>query len=300
MSEGIDNLPPLPPDAHAESRGQDEESDHFKRRVEQPVIRRNPLDSRQEEIDPISKCRRKLEGIKTRAAQKIFELQAVTERQDLVLAAQLHAEIQLLGTEQDALQDELGKLVAQAQEELKQNAEEPGTDEKTKINRENPFATLPKDRILAIRDIVREIPELNGLYSSYRDAEKQTGKTPLRNNLLAQLETTLKRGDKKDIERAELMLYERDDVQIDKESVSELKIVINSIPNLKKLHDQIYSELAEQKKKKRLARFFGGHVAITNVELVTSLVEYLRKQTDPKSKALLRILSYYSQKQKPQ
>ena len=212
MSEGINNLPPLPPDAHAESRGQDEESDHFKRRVEQPVVKLNLHNSPKEE---------------------------------------------------------------------------------------NVFATLSAERIVTIRDIVTKIPQLNTLYCSYRSAEEKMGRTPLRSNLLAQVEATLRKGGKEDIERAELMLYDSDDIVINSQSVSGLKPIINSIPDLKALQVQIHHELIASKKKTGLAQLFGGQIAITNIELVTSLVEHLRGQTDRNSKAFLRILSYYSQKQKP-
>ncbi len=299
MKEGINESNLLPPDAHVEFQGQGEDSDDFPRRVEQPFLELNMCEPQEKEIHPISALRKKLDDVKIRTAQKIFELRAAEVRKDPASEAQLRDEIHKLSTEHDAIQDDLAKLVAQAQKELDRHAGEPGTDEKTKTGPENVFATLPTERIVAIRDIVEEIPQLRTLYSSYRNHAKTLQKSPLRSNLFAQVEATLRRGTQEDIERAELMLYEGDDIEINPQSVSGLKPIINSIPNLKTLQDKIHHELITSKQKTGLARLFSGKVAITNIELVTSLIAHLRAQQDRRSKALLKILSYYSQKQKP-
>ncbi len=302
MKESIHNSPPLAPDAHTEFQGQDEESDHLARRVEQPIVALKLDGASREELGPTSVLRRRLEDNKIKTAQKIGELRLAQGKKDHALEVKLHGEIHLLSTEHDALQDELDGLMAEARQKLNLNNQKPDFEEgeSTKTDQENLFAMLPPERIIAMRDIVEEVPELYKLYNLYRGIEKNAGREPHRRNLLAHVVLALKKGNKEDNERAELMLYEGDDIEINPKGVSELKPIINSIPNLKALQDRIHHDLIASKKKSGLARIFSGQVAITNIELVTSLVEHLQKQQDRKSKALLRILSYYSQKQKPQ
>jgi hypothetical protein len=161
---------------------------------------------------------------------------------------------------------------------------------------ENPFSILSQERILKVRAIIQHIPLLAKLYKGYTDAEMSRGNTVQRRDALFHVYTTLRRGHPDDIRMADMLLATPARIDITPEHASDIKLIINKIPSLKELHDQVRNEIIEARRKLGTLTTAYGYPSITNIDVIRAMITKLKAQpdTDLSAQAFLHILIFYA------